>query len=113
MGEPDKIALRAALEVSGWSVERVDRYEWWIHEAWLLRSTWRPQDALAYITFVTRPDYETGRASLIADVWEIAVTLEPPRERLEHGRTNVSVQPQWPERLREVVDAAAALRPVG
>lgn len=107
MGEPDKVALRAALEAAGWAVERVDSDEWWIDEAWRLTSTWRPQTATAHVTFIVNPDSQSGDVS---DVWYVAVTAHAPRERLEQGRPDINVRP-WPDRLREIVAAAAALRP--
>lgn len=110
MGEPDQVALRAALEEAGWSVERIDSDAWWAHEIWRLQSTWRPQSAVAYVTFLVTPDIDTRRTSAFSDVWFIAVSRDVPQERREHGRTEFSVTP-WPKRLRQVVEAASALRP--
>lgn len=110
MGDPDKVALRTALEAAGWNVERVEHEAWWVHEAWRLSSTWRPRDALAYVTLMLSPDVDTSRVSSAGDVWRIAVSAEMPQDRLEHGRLEINVRP-WPDRLRDIVSAAAALRP--
>ena len=111
MGDPDKVALRAALEASGWDVERIERDDWWVFESWRLTSTWRPQGASAYVTLILRPDSDTSRPSRIADVSYVAVTHEPPSfDRFEASRAAIGVSP-WPDRLRDVVAAATALRP--
>jgi hypothetical protein len=108
MGEPDKANLQAALERSGWRVERRNGDDWWEHESWELASTWRPNHAKAYLTLLIDPQSETSE---IDAVWAIAVTLEKPTDRMEAARSAIRVSLRWPERMREIVVAASSLRP--
>jgi hypothetical protein len=108
MGEPDKADLQAALERVGWHVERRSGDDWWEHEVWELASTWRPTHAKVFLTLLVDP---MSKTSEIGDVWAIGVTLEKPADRMEAGRTAISVRPRWPERMKEIVVAVSSLRP--
>ena len=108
MGEPDKANLQAELERAGWRVERCNRDDWWEHESWELTSTWRPTHARAYLTLLIDPQSETSE---IGAVWAIAVTIEKPTGHVKAGRSAIRVSPRWPERLKEIVEAASSPRP--
>jgi hypothetical protein len=105
MGDPDKTDLQAELERAGWRVQRHAGDDWWAHEVWELTSAWRPVDAKAFLTFLVDPEARTSR---IGDVWAIAVTRVRPADR---SPSTVRVSPRWPERMKEIVAAADALRP--
>lgn len=108
MGEPDKVILRAKLEGAGWKVSPLERDEWWLHEAWMLTSTWRPVGAEVHLTMVIDPQINS---SGIENVWAICVGRSSPMERLAEDQTTVRTSPCLPERLEEIVAAARALRP--
>jgi hypothetical protein len=107
MGEPDKQKLKAGLESAGWHVERRLGGEWWQHEIWQLTSTWRPQEAVAFLTWLVDP---MSKGSDIGSVWAITISRRAPRDWTE-GDYTIRVSPQWPERLKEVIAAAGKLRP--
>ncbi|MGE0046780.1 MAG: hypothetical protein AB7J28_12255 [Hyphomonadaceae bacterium] len=55
-----KIALRSALEESGWRVERVESAAdaWWMNELWRLQSLWRPRGAEVFVSFIGDPGWD-------------------------------------------------------
>jgi hypothetical protein len=107
MGEPDKVALRAALESAGWRVQLVEHDEWWVHECWRITSTWRPVTAQAYVTLLVDPQ---APKSAVGSVWAIALSHDLPRDRIETGRVDIRTSPRWPDRKAEIVKAAAGFR---
>jgi hypothetical protein len=107
MGDPDKLNLQTELERAGWRVQRHAGADWWMHEIWELASAWRPTDAHAFLTLLIDPQASTTG---IGDVWAIAVTPERPADRMEADRSAIRVRPRWPERMKEIVLAAAGLR---
>lgn len=108
MGETDKNSLQAALEQSGWRVERQESDAWWLHECWQLTSTWRPVGATAFLAFLVDP---LEKASDIGSVWAIGVMHDRPDDKLHGGQNAIRVRPRWPDRMKEIVEAAGALRP--
>jgi hypothetical protein len=108
MGDPDKADLQAALEKTGWLVDRRLGEDWWEHEGWALTSKWRPVGASAFITLLLDPAAEPNN---VGSVWAVAVTPGKPLDRAEADRCAIRVSPRWPERMKEIVDAASLLRP--
>lgn len=109
MGDPDKANLQAELERAGWRVERRAGDDWWAHESWELASSWRPVGATIFLTLLVDPQSETTD---IGSVWAVSISSTLPDDRMDAGRTAIRTSPRWPERLKEIVAAANALRPV-
>lgn len=108
MGEPDKSDLQAALELTGWRVNRYDSDDWWVHESWELTSTWRPVGKTTFLTLLVDPQAETID---IGSVWAVSVTLHKPDNRMDAERSAIRVSPSWPNRMKEIVASASSLRP--
>ena len=108
MGDPDKVDLQAELERTGWHVTRNDGYHWWEHECWELASTWRPIGTKAFLTFLVDPQ---SKATVVSSVWAVAVTSARPIDRLEAEQSAIRIAPRWPERMKEILEAARSLRP--
>ncbi|MGE0045555.1 MAG: hypothetical protein AB7J28_07845 [Hyphomonadaceae bacterium] len=114
MGEADKINLRAALEQAGWRIEteEVATHEWWLFECWRLTSTWRPVGAVAYVLFLVDPLYPFDWRDSIRSVDAIAVHAERRIERMGASQGAFYLaRGRWTQTLKEIVQAANALRP--
>ena len=63
----------------GWDIEELDddNLEWWADEMWLLKSHWRPQNKIAYITALVDPQHD-GIRRKGESVWAYGLSEDIP-----------------------------------
>jgi len=70
------------LRSHGWEVfEHASDLEWWADELWELKSSWSPQGASGYITFLVDPMWEGHRRKGQA-VWAVGCSADYPKNRV-------------------------------
>lgn len=101
--------LRAALGSQGWDVAEVeaDSSAWWMNELWLIKSTWRPVGVEAFVAFVGGPD---GNGNPEEGANHVAIGAAPPEHWFGEGIARVGLTPDWPAKLKSIVELAAQLR---
>jgi hypothetical protein len=105
--------LLAHLQEAGWELIRTDEpHDWWADEIWLIRSTWSPQSAQFYLTFLVDPQLDLHRKRRKHEgVWAAAATIIPPADRrsAEQGYL-FSLGHGWAERLPDFISKISNLR---
>jgi hypothetical protein len=88
-----KELLRQKLLSTGWElIEQDDDTDWWLDEAWRLRSTQQHWGEEVYILFLVDPQYEGQKKSTA--VWAIMAANGIPAERPigNEGITEMNLQ---------------------
>ncbi len=72
--------LLKTLSASGWELtQQNDDTDWWLDEAWRVRSTQQHWGEEIYILFLVDPQYEGTKKDTA--VWAVMATKELPNER--------------------------------
>lgn len=101
-----KQLLLQKLRDDGWELlERNDDCEWWLEEAWKIRSIKEHWGYEVFILFLVDPQYD-GPSKHRA-VWAVAARTEQPTERpLDDGVAAMDLQRgKFDEKLQALVDA--------
>jgi hypothetical protein len=105
--------LLARLQEAGWELISADEpNEWWADEIWLIRSTWSPQSAQFYLTFLVDPQLDLHRKRRKHEgVWAVAATATLPVHRHSVGKKSLfSLGHGWEERLPDFISEISNLR---
>lgn len=95
--------LQDFLETDGWQIEEIYSIdlEWWADEIWKLTSTWSPNSAKAYLTWLVDPQHD-GLRRKGQSVWAVGASKKfPDSSREAQSEGAVSLNKSFKQELEE------------
>jgi hypothetical protein len=110
---PQQVALLQQLSETGWELAGTEELDqWWADEVWRMRSTWSPQSAELYLTFLVDPQLDLHRKRKPGEgVWAVLASGSlPARWQGSEGDINFGLGHGWSERLEGFVEDLSTFR---
>ena len=106
-------ALLQQFSETGWDLAGTEELDqWWADEVWRMRSTWSPQSAEFYLTFLVDPQLDLHRKRKPGEgVWAVLASATlPARWQSSEGDIQFGLGHGWSERLKNFVESLSAFR---
>jgi hypothetical protein len=104
--------LRSAITASGWRIEPFGEIDaWWCRECWHLQSEWAPNEAEAFVTFLTDPLDESNPRRKI---WGVKASPRAPDQWQSSSEEHtLSLGGKWREHVPRLISYLNGLRGKG